>query len=60
MWAVPQPLTFATCCAGAQVAGDVFGSALSNERLTIGSNTWALAREGLRGAPRSATLRSQS
>lgn len=60
MWAVPQPLTFATYFAGAQVARDAFGSALSNERLTIGVNTWALAREGLRGAPRSATLRTQS
>ena len=59
MWAVAQPLTYATCSAGAQVARDAFGSALSTERLTIGSNTWALAREGLRGAPCWAALRSQ-
>ena len=34
-------------CAGAQVARDAFGSALSGERLVIRSQTWALTRDGL-------------
>ena len=55
--ATSQPLNSVICFAGAQVARDAFGSALSTERLKIGSITWALAREGLRGAPRSASLR---
>ena len=38
-------------CLGAQVARDAFGSALSAERLVIRSQTWALTRDGLGGAP---------
>ncbi|KAK9834867.1 hypothetical protein WJX81_004804 [Elliptochloris bilobata] len=36
--------------AGAQVARDAFGSALSSERLVIRSQTWSLTRDGLKGA----------
>jgi len=38
--------------AGAQVARDAFGGALSAERLKISSQTWSLARDGLGGARR--------